>query len=59
MSSKFYTNAFLYRNQIHYTGYENGERVARKVKYEPYLFVSSTKETGWKTLDHKNVTQKF
>jgi DNA polymerase elongation subunit (family B) len=59
MSSKFYTNAFLHRNQIYYTGYENGERFARKVKYEPYLFVTSNKETGWKTLDGQHVAQKY
>jgi DNA polymerase elongation subunit (family B) len=35
----FYTNCFQYNNQIYYTGYDGKERVKRKVKYEPYVFL--------------------
>jgi len=55
----FFTNAFLHRGSIYYTGYDNGERVKRKVRYEPYLFFSSkSNKAGWKTLDGKPVDKK-
>ena len=58
MNFHFYTNCFLYKNQIYYTGYDNGERIKRKVNYEPYLFLSSKTETGWKTLEGQHVQKK-
>ena len=56
---KFYTNAFIYRNQIYYCGYEDGFRVRRKIGYEPYLFLPSDKPTGYKTLDGQDVSKKY
>ena len=34
-----------------YLGYENGERIQRKFKFSPTLFVVTDKKTKWKTLD--------
>jgi len=34
-----------------YLGYENGERIQRKFKFSPTLFVVTDKKTNWKTLD--------
>jgi len=48
---KFYTSVNRYSNHILYRGFEGGEKVARKIPYEPTLFVPSTQETGWKSLD--------
>lgn len=46
----FYTNVTRYGNQLLYRGYENGQKVQKKIKYKPTLFVSSPKG-DWKTLD--------
>ena len=47
----FYTNIVRKGNYILYTGYEDGERVRRKVPFKPTLFVESSKATGkYKTL---------
>ena len=51
----FYTNVAPWGNHILVREYKNGERVNRKVKYSPTLYVPVQKETGWKTLDGKNV----
>ena len=53
---RFYTNVVQWGNQILVREYKNGERLNHKVKYSPTLFVPVQKETGWKTLDGKNVT---
>ena len=58
MNSHFYTNCLLHKNNILYSGYDNGERVKRKVTYEPYMFVPSKQETGWKTLDDRHVEKR-
>jgi len=34
-----------------YRGIENGNRVSRKVKYKPTLYVATSKPTDWKALD--------
>lgn len=46
----FYTNVDRYGNQILFRGYNKGERIHKKVKFEPTLFVPS-QEGEWKTLD--------
>lgn len=38
-------------NDILYRGVENGNRVKRKIPYNPTLFVPTNKKTKWKTLD--------
>ena len=48
---KFYTNISRYGNMLLYRGIENGQRVQKKIKYKPTLFVGTTKATQWKALD--------
>ena len=38
---KFYTNVFSAGDNIYVCGYENGERVEKVIKYQPYLFIDS------------------
>ena len=57
--SHFFTNCFIHKNQIHYTGYENGKRIKRKVGYEPYIFIPSNRDAMWKTLDGKPVVKRI
>tara|TARA_Y100000385_G_scaffold271189_1_gene310924 strand:+ start:4 stop:2565 length:2562 start_codon:yes stop_codon:yes gene_type:complete len=48
---QFYTNISRYGNMLLYRGIENGQRVQKKIKYKPTLFVATTKATKWKSLD--------
>ena len=52
---RFYTNVTQWGNHILVREYKNGERLNHKVKYSPTLYVPVQKDTGWKTLDGKNV----
>ena len=54
----FYTSVNRYGNSILYRGIEAGERVAKKVKYMPTLFVNTTHETGWYNLQNQPVLPK-
>ena len=56
--TKFYTNAALFKGKILLRGFENGERFAKDITYEPYLFVSSNERTGFKDIDGNNVKKK-
>ncbi len=47
----FYTNVQMVGDNLLYLGYENGERIQRKFKFSPTLFVVTDKKTNWKTLD--------
>ena len=47
----FYTNVQLVGDNLLYLGYEDGQRIQRKFKFSPTLFVVTKKETRWKTLD--------
>jgi len=53
----FYTNVLRYGNDLLIREVKNGERVSRRVKYQPTLFdlVKTNEETGYKTLDDKSV----
>ena len=51
----FYTHIAQWGNQLLVRAVKNGVRSNFKVKYEPTLFVPVQKETGWTTLDGKNV----
>jgi DNA polymerase elongation subunit (family B) len=53
--NKFYTNVQMYGNSILFRGYENGERFNVRKNFSPTLFVSSKKDSDWKTLDGENV----
>lgn len=50
--SEFYTSVSRYANYIHYRGYKNGQRVKKRVLFEPELFVTSPldKPTEWKNI---------
>ena len=52
---KFYTHVAQWGNQLLVRAVKDGVRSNFKVKYEPTLYVPVQKETGWKTLDGKNV----
>ena len=52
---RFYTNVVQWGNFILVREYKDGERLTHKVKYSPTLYVPVQKDTGWKTLDGKNV----
>ena len=47
----FYTNCQLVGDNLLYIGYEDGQRIQRKFKFSPTLFVVTKKETNHRTLD--------
>ena len=47
----FYTNVQLVGDNLLYLGYENGQRIQRKFKFSPTLFVVTDKKTKHRTLD--------
>ena len=47
----FYTNVQLVGDNIHYIGYEDGQRIQRKFKFSPTLFIVTNKQTNYRTLD--------
>jgi len=47
----FYTNCQLVGDNLLYLGYEDGQRIQRKFKFSPTLFVVTKKETNHRTLD--------
>ena len=47
----FYTNVQLVGDNIHYLGYEDGQRIQRKFKFSPTLFIVTNKQTKHRTLD--------
>jgi DNA polymerase elongation subunit (family B) len=51
----FYTNVIQWGNQLFVRGVDNGQRVNKKVRYEPTLFDLVSQPTGYKTLDGKHV----
>lgn len=51
MTEKFYTNCAVIGNTILYRGIENGQRIQERVDFRPKLFLPTTKETKYKTLD--------
>ena len=47
----FYTNVQLVGDNVLYLGYENGQRIQRKFKFSPTLYIVTKKETKHRTLD--------
>ena len=47
----FYTNIQMVGDNLLYLGYENGQRIQRKFKFSPTLFIVTDKKTKHKTLD--------
>jgi DNA polymerase elongation subunit (family B) len=57
--SEFYTNVSQIGNHILIRGFdEKGERVQRKVLYEPYLFISTNKKTAYHDITGRPVERK-
>ena len=48
---EFYTHVGRYGNNLLYRGYKNGQRVHKKVKYKPTLYVNTPKPTEYRALD--------
>lgn len=46
----FYTNVSIRSNNIQLCGYLNGKRYYQKIRYKPYLFVPTKKESKYKTI---------
>ena len=53
---KFYTNVTRWGNNLLIREYVNGQRLNRKVKYSPTLYMRVAKPTEYKTLDGNFVT---
>ena len=53
---KFYTNVTRWGNNLLIREYVNGQRLTRRVKYSPTLYVKVEKPTEYKTLDGDYVT---
>ena len=51
----FYTNVLQWGNQLFIREVRNGQRINRKVRYEPTLFVPTAQESPYKTLNGENV----
>ena len=47
----FYTNVAIVSDTVFYRGFSEGERVELREKFSPTLFVSTKKETKYKTLE--------
>lgn len=57
--TEFYTNIFHIGNHLYVRGFDTeGQRIQKKVSYEPELFVPSQKETGYKSIQGQNVQPK-
>ena len=52
----FYTNVLQWGNTIFYRGVENGQRIKKKIRYQPTLFDLVHEPTGYKTLDGRHVS---
>jgi len=54
----FYTCVSRYKNDILYRGYnESGRRIKKKIRFKPKLFVQSEKESKYKSLDGKKLSE--
>lgn len=51
----FYTSVSRYGNNILYRGFEDGQRIDKKIPYMPTLFIPTNKETGWNNLQNMPV----
>ena len=51
----FYTSVNRHGNNILYRGFQDGERIEKKIQYMPTLFIHSQKETGWNTIQNQPV----
>ena len=53
----FYTSVVRYGNSILYRGYnDHGKKIyKRETQFKPVFYTQTEKETGWKSLDGRNV----
>jgi DNA polymerase elongation subunit (family B) len=54
---QFYTHVFPYGNKMLVRGYENDRPFSRKIDFYPTLYVTSNKESNWRTLDGQVVDE--
>ena len=52
---KFYTSVARYGNSILYRGYEDGQRIKKKIKFKPTLYVKGRGNSEFTALDGTNV----
>ena len=52
---KQYTNIRKKGNILYIKGYDNGESYQEEIMYQPYLFIPSQEETGYKSVYGDNV----
>lgn len=52
---KFYTSVTRIGDSIAYRGYLNGNRVEKKIKFSPTLYIRTSKPSKWKTLEGQPV----
>lgn len=57
MTKTFYTNVQVYGNNILYRGVKNGQRVSKKVPYNPTLFVKSNEASKFTTIFGENLAE--
>ena len=55
--TEFYTSALRRGNNILYRGYKNGERIKKKIPFQPTLYVTGDSPSDWRTLDGKSVVE--
>lgn len=51
----FYTSVIQHRNKILVRGYKDGKRYQRQVDYKPYLFVNTSKDSKYRTINGQYV----
>jgi len=55
--TEFYTSVLRRGNQIYYRGVRNGERVKKKIPFQPHLYVTGDSASEWKTLEGQSVIE--
>ncbi len=55
----YYTSVNKLGNYILYRGIEAGQRISRKIPYQPTLYIPTDKKTGWKSPAGLNVEPKL
>lgn len=55
--SEFYTNCFLRGDRVYVRGYKNGKPYAKKIEFQPTVYVQSQTPSQWLTLDHQTVQE--
>ncbi len=56
---KFYTHVYKLFDKLFLRGYENGKRIQEEIDYQPYIFISSSRQSEFKTLDGQMVSKMY